>query len=128
VRLLLDTHAALWWLDDDKRLPASARRVLAKAEHDQFLSVAAAWEMAIKSSLGNLKLPVPVGRFIQEHLPANRIELLPVGFGDLARIEKMPFHHRDPFDRMMAAQALERQLTIVSGDPLFEKYGVKRVW
>jgi PIN domain nuclease of toxin-antitoxin system len=54
--------------------------------------------------------------------------LLPVGFGDLARIEKMPCHHRDPFDRMMAAQALERQPTIVSGDPLFEKYGVKRVW
>ena len=79
-------------------------------------------------SLGSLNLPLSVGLIVQEQLPANRIELLPIGFADLARVEKMPFHHRDPFDRMRAAQAMERDVTIVSADSIFEKYGVKRVW
>ena len=128
MRLLLDTHAALWWIGDDKRLPASARRTIAKAERVRFLSVASAWELSIKSSLGRLRLPGPVGKFLEEHLPVNRIELLTITFADLTRVESLPFHHRDPFDRLIAAQALERDLAIVSADRAFDEYGVKRIW
>ena len=128
MKLLLDTHAALWWIADDKRLPATARRVIANANAARLLSIASAWELAIKSSLGKLKLPKPVGRFLGEHLPLNRIEMLAVTVPDLTHVEILPFHHRDPFDRLLAAQALERDLTIVSADPIFERYGVKRVW
>ena len=128
MRLLLDTHAALWWIGDDKRLPAAARRTIAKAEAVRFLSVASAWELSIKSSLGKLRLPGPVGKFLEEHLPVNRIELLTITFADLTRVESLPFHHRDPFDRLIAAQALERDLAIVSPDRAFDKYGVKRIW
>ena len=128
MRLLLDTQAVLWWLNDDRRLTRSARRVLARAEHDQFLSVAAAWEMAIKVSLRKLRLPQPIGPFLKEQLPANRIALVAIGPDDLTRVESLPFLHRDPFDRMMAAQALERDFAVVSSDPVFERYGVKRIW
>ena len=128
MRLLLDTHAALWWIGDDKRLPVSARRTIAKAEAVRFLSVASAWELSIKSSLGKLRLPGPVGKFLEEHLPVNRIELLTITFADLTRVESLPFQHRDPFDRLIAAQALERDLAIVSPDRAFDKYGVKRIW
>jgi PIN domain nuclease of toxin-antitoxin system len=128
VRLLLDTHAALWWIGDDKRLPASARRTIARAKSVRFFSVASAWELSIKSSLGELQLPNPSGKFLEEHLPANRIELLAITFGDLNRVEGFPFHHGDPFDRLIAAQALERDLAIVSADRVFDAYGVKRIW
>jgi PIN domain nuclease of toxin-antitoxin system len=128
VQLLLDTHAALWWIGDDKRLPPSARRAIAKAEAVRFLSAASAWELSIKSSLDKLRLPLPAGRFLEEQLPLNRIELLAITLADLTRVESLPFHHRDPFDRLIAAQALERGLAIVSTDRIFEKYGVKRIW
>lgn len=128
MRLLLDTHAALWWLNDDRRLSAPARRAIENPGAERFLSIAAAWEMAIKSSLGRLKLPRPLGRFLQEHLPPNHIELLAIGTGDLSVVETLAFHHRDPFDRLMAAQAIERSLAVVSADPVFKKYGVERIW
>jgi len=128
VRLLLDTHAALWWFSDDRRLSATARRAIAKPDTVRLLSIASAWELTIKSSLGKLRLPLPAGRFLEEHLPINRIELLAITLGELTRVEALPFHNRDPFDRIIAAQALERDLAIVSADLIFKKYGVKRVW
>ena len=128
MKLLLDTHAALWWIADDKRLSGPARRAIAKPTAVRQLSIASAWELAIKSSLGKLKLPHAVGRFLGEHLPINRIEMLAMTVPDLAHVEVLPFHHRDPFDRLLAAQALERDLAIVSADPVFERYGVTRVW
>ena len=128
MRLLLDTHAALWWMNADKRLSAPARKAIASAENERILSIAAAWEMAVKSSLGKLKLQLPVGGFLTEQLPANRIAVIAITIRDLARVEGLPFHHRDPFDRLMAAQALERSLTVVSADPIFERYGLDRLW
>ena len=128
MRLLLDTHAALWWINDDKRLSAAARRAIARPDSVRLFSLASAWEITIKSSLGKLRLPLSAGKFLEEHLPVNRIELLPITFGELTRVEVLPFHHRDPFDRMIAAQALERDLTLVSIDSVFERYGLKRVW
>jgi PIN domain nuclease of toxin-antitoxin system len=128
IPLLLDTQAALWWFNDDRRLSTHARRAVEHVANERFISVAAAWEMAIKVSTGKLTLPDAVGPFLREQLPPNRMTLLAVGIDDLGRVSTLPFHNRDPFDRLMAAQALERGMTIVSSDAVFEKYGAKRIW
>jgi PIN domain nuclease of toxin-antitoxin system len=128
MRLLLDTHAVLWWIAADRRLSAPARRAIQAPNHERFVSIAVAWEMAIKSSLGKLRLPMPVGRFLGEHLAPNGMSLMAIALGDVERVERLPFHHRDPFDRLMAAQAVERGLTVVSSDPVFEQYGARRIW
>jgi PIN domain nuclease of toxin-antitoxin system len=128
VRLLLDTHAALWFFHADRRLSASARRAIQRVDNERFLSIAAAWEMAVKVSVGKLRLPTTTGRFLTEHLPRNRMSLVAITLGDVERVEGLPFHHRDPFDRLIAAQAIERALTIVSADPVFEQYGLDRIW
>jgi len=125
--ILLDTHAFLWWVADDSRLSAKARATVTNAD-DVFLSVASCWEMAIKVSLGKLTLPQPVDRFVSEHLGLNQFALLPVDLEHASRVAAMPFHHRDPFDRLLAAQALHEGLTLVSADPVFRKYKVKRAW
>ena len=128
MRLLLDTHTALWWMNADRRLTGAARRAIANPGNTRLLSIASAWEMAIKSSLERLKLQGPIDAFLEEQLPTNRIELLAITIDDLKTVETLPFHHRDPFDRMLVAQALRAELTIVSADPVFERYDVKRLW
>lgn len=128
MRLLIDSQTFLWWLRDERRLSSRARRAIAQVEHVRFFSVASAWELTIKCSTGKLKLAVPVGRLLAEHLPVNQTEMLGITLNDLVRLESLPWHHRDPFDRLMAAQALERGLHIVSSDPIFETYGIERIW
>ena len=127
MRVLLDTHTFLWWVADDARLSAKARGAVAEAT-EVFLSVASCWEMAIKVSLQKLTLSLPLDRFVSEHLGANQFALLPIELDQVARLTALPFHHRDPFDRLLAAQALHEGLTIVSADPVFRKYRVKRLW
>jgi PIN domain nuclease of toxin-antitoxin system len=126
VTLLLDTHAFLWWIADDPRLTADARRAI--AANPCLLSVASCWEMAIKAGLGKLEIPRPVGRFIHQQLEANGFTVLPVSLEHAAAVADLPFHHRDPFDRLLAAQARSDALRIVSADATFRKYGVRRVW
>jgi PIN domain nuclease of toxin-antitoxin system len=128
VRLLLDTRALLWWLGADRRLSRPARRAIQSEDNERFVSIAAAWEMAVKVSLGKLRLPMPAGAFLVEHLPRNRIDLVAISLDDIRRVESLPFHHCDPFDRLMAAQALGRGLTVVSADAVFEEYGLERIW
>jgi PIN domain nuclease of toxin-antitoxin system len=127
MRLLLDTHVFLWWVADDPRLPPRARRAIADAG-ECFLSIASCWEMAIKVSLGKLTLPTTVERFVPLQLAANGIGLLPIDLDHVAHVAVLPFHHRDPFDRLLAAQALLEHLVVVSADPVFRRYGVKRAW
>ena len=127
MRVLLDTHAFLWWANDDPHLSAAARQAIAAAA-DACLSIASCWEIAIKVGRGRLTLPKPIERFVPEHLGLNRVELLHIDLEDVARVVSLPCHHRDPFDRMLVAQALNDELTIVSADPIFKKYGVKRIW
>ena len=125
--ILLDTHAFLWWVADDPRLSAKARTTVVNADH-VFLSVASCWEMAIKVSLGKLTLPQPVDRFVSEHLGLNHFALLAVDLEHASRVAAQPFHHRDPFDRLLAAQALHEGLILISADPVFRKYKVTRAW
>jgi PIN domain nuclease of toxin-antitoxin system len=112
----------------ERRAAVVGRRPASNSARLRFFSIAGAWELTIKCSTGKLKLAVPVGRLLTEHLPANRIDLLGVTLSDLIRLESLAWHHRDPFDRLMAAQAIGRGLTIVSSDAIFDQYGVDRLW
>lgn len=125
--LLLDTHAFLWWVDG-RPLPKAARTAIADPTNSCRISLASCWEMAIKVSLGKLRLPAPLERFIPEQMAANGFRLLEIDLGDIARVATLPFHHRDPFDRLLAAQALDGEFRIVSADRVFQRYGVHRVW
>ena len=125
MRVLVDTHVFLWWVDDDPSLAAPARKAISDANNACYLSLASCWEMAIKSSLGKLRLSRPVERFVAEQLTANSFALLDIKLHHLARLEKLPFHHRDPFDRLLIAQAIADKLTMVSADSVFSEYGVR---
>lgn len=128
MRVLLDTHTFLWWVEDAPELSDRARQLIAAPENECLLSHASCWEIAIKSSLGKLKLATPVERFIPEQLSVNGFSQLEIGLRHISRVGTMPFHHRDPFDRLLVAQALEEGSAIISVDAVFERYGVKRVW
>lgn len=128
MRLLLDTHAFLWWVQDAPELSRKARAAMADPGNECLLSLASCWEMAIKLSLGKLWLSGTIDRFIPEQLAANGFRPLDIGFRHVARVAGLPFHHRDPFDRLLAAQALEESLPVVSADVVFRRYGVKRIW
>jgi PIN domain nuclease of toxin-antitoxin system len=124
MRLLLDSHAFLWWVTDDPGLSRRARAAIADPGNECFLSHASVWEMAIKASLRKLTLPSTVERFVVEHCEANSFQLLSITLAHLALIEGLPFHHRDPFDRLLVAQARHEGMAIVSRDPSLKVYGV----
>jgi PIN domain nuclease of toxin-antitoxin system len=115
-------------MEGSARLTERARLEIENSNEKRFLSVASAWEMAIKASLGKLALAKPFGELLPELLAGSGIALLPIELTDAARVAVLPFHHRDPFDRLLIAQALERDLLIVSADSAFDSYGVRRVW
>jgi PIN domain nuclease of toxin-antitoxin system len=127
-RLLLDTPVFLWWVDASANLTGPARSAISDPRNECYLSVASCWEMAIKSSLGKLRLPCPIERFALEQLTANNFTLLNIELRHIAKTEKLPFHHRDPFDRLLIAQALSEKLTVVAADTRFSEYGVKVIW
>ena len=124
--LLLDTQAFLWWVTDDRRLSKRARTAVAATPC--VVSIASCWEMAIKASIGKLTVPLPVSRFMQEQLEINGFSLLPIALEAAAVVADLPFHHRDPFDRLLVAQAQQHGVAIVSADPVFTKYRVRRIW
>lgn len=128
MRVLVDTRAFLWWIDDSSALSSKARKAIADPGNECLLSVASCWEMAVKISLGKLHLPRVMDRFIPEQLALNAFHQLGIEFRHVARVASLPFHHRDPFDRLLAAQALEEDCPIVSADRVFRRYGVERVW
>jgi PIN domain nuclease of toxin-antitoxin system len=127
MRLLLDTHAFLWFVAGHAGLSRRARRALEHREAVLFLSAASVWEMAIKASLGRLSLPETAADYIAGKLQSG-LQMLPIEWPHAAAVESLPFHHRDPFDRVLVAQAQLEDLSIVSGDPAFRKYGVRVVW
>jgi len=128
MRLLLDTHAFLWWVEGTPAVGRRAKTAVSSPENDVFLSIVSCWELAIKMSLGKLRLTRSLAPFVSEQLTLNGFSLLGVSLKHVARVADLPFHHRDPFDRLLAAQALEDELAIVSADPAFRKYGVTRLW
>lgn len=127
-RLLLDTHTFLWWINDAPELSQAARRAISDAENDCYLSVASCWEMAIKSSLGKLSLSKPLDRFILDQITENSFLMLNIELRHAAKVESLPFHHRDPFDRLLIGQAISDKLTLVTADTMFSQYGVQMIW
>ena len=127
MRLLLDTHAFLWFLSGDPSLSARARAAMEEPANDLLLSVASLWEIAIKVSLGKLTLPGDYESFLAAQLAENDIQLLGIGLAHMSRVVTLPFHHRDPFDRLLIAQAIAEQVPIVSQDRAFDAYPVNRI-
>lgn len=128
MRLLLDTHTFLWWVNNDSMLTSAARTAISNERNECFLSIASCWEMAVKTSIGKLRLSTTVERFIPEELANNDIKLLAVDFKHVAKVENLPFLHRDPFDRLLVAQALVEKMTFVTAYAIISDYGVKRIW
>ncbi len=128
MRFLLDTHAFLWFIGGDERLPSSARTLIADMENEIFLSVASLWEIAIKVSLKKLTLGAPFAELLPGQIIKNEITVLPIDLEALTLVTSLPFHHRDPFDRLMIAQALTQDVPIISRDELFSAYQVKCIW
>lgn len=127
MRLLLDTHALLWFQAGDRRLSRAARAAIEAEENQLVLSAAVVWEMAIKASLGRLQLGGTVDAYLAEKLRQG-YGMLPVAWEHAARVEALPWHHRDPFDRLLAAQALVERCPIVSRDRVLGRYGVDLIW
>lgn len=128
MNFLLDTHTFLWFLNDDSALSPPARALIESADHAIFLSVASVWEVAIKVSLGKLTLPSPFADFVTRQLEENDITLYPIQIAHTALVVTMPFHHRDPFDRLIIAQSLADNLAVIGQDTVFDLYGVQRHW
>lgn len=128
MRLLLDTHAFLWWIEGTPAVGRRARVAVANPDNEVLFSIASCWELAIKLSLGKLRLAESLTRFIPEQLRVNGFSLLDVQLRHVVRVADLPFRHRDPFDRLLVAQALEDDLTVVSADRVFRKYGVAVLW
>jgi len=128
VRLLLDTHTFLWWLDGDKRLPVKVRRRIADEGNEIIVSAASAWEVSTKVRIGKL----PGAREIAESfglcLHSQGFASLPINIDHAQSAGLLPSLHRDPFDRMLAAQCLMENLPLVSNDEIFDRFGVRRIW
>lgn len=128
MRLLLDTHAFLWFVTNDPQLSATAQALIADPTNDVYLSPASYWEIAIKVSIGKYPLTVPFETFFTTVILGNDFEVLPVEVRHAARLATLPMHHKDPFDRMIVAQALVEGMPVVSADPALDPYGVTRLW
>lgn len=128
MKVLLDTHAFLWWITDDQRLSLRAREIISEGENEVFVSAATGWEIAIKAQIGRLGLPTEPQQFIVEQLKINAIKSLPIEMRHALHISTLPAHHRDPFDRMLVAQAQLENLPILSTDPDIGKYEVTIIW
>lgn len=121
MRLLLDTHVLLWWLSDDRKLATSGRQIIANPNNDVFVSSASVWEISIKRALGRLEIELDD---LENAIARNGFRSLPIGFRHAMTAGRLPAVHRDPFDRMLVAQASVEELRIVSHDRVFERYGL----
>ncbi|MGI8885285.1 MAG: type II toxin-antitoxin system VapC family toxin [Pyrinomonadaceae bacterium] len=126
MKILLDTHIFLWFITADKRLSLSARRLIEDVLNDKFVSVASLWEIAIKHSLKKLSLIDDFDVLFPAQITINGFSLLEIKTEHLSELINLPFHHRDPFDRLLAAQTLYEKLKIISVDSIFDSYNLIR--
>jgi PIN domain nuclease of toxin-antitoxin system len=127
VNLLVDTHALIWFVSGDRRIGRAARAAMEADGARLHLSAASMWEMAIKSSARRLELPQPVARYVADRVAEGYL-VLSVDATHAAAVEDLPWHHRDPFDRLLIAQARIERMPIISRDRIFRKYGVDVIW
>lgn len=127
MRVLLDTHSFLWFINGDPRLSARARQLIEDTDNERFLSVASLWEIAIKMSTGKLQLSRGLPE-LAEQLSRNSIKMLVITVEHLSTVAALPLHHRDPVDRLLVAQAMGEEMPIISADPVLDAYLVQRPW
>lgn len=125
MRLLLDTHIFIWWADHPEKLSQAALSALEDEANELLLSVASVWEMQIKIQLGKLKLRLPLRELVKTQQETNDLTVSPVALTHVLALDALPFHHKDPFDRLLIAQSIEEDLTLVSADSQFSAYSVK---
>jgi len=128
LRALLDTHALLWWISDDLRLPQTVRDIISDRNSELYFSAAGCWEIAIKAQLGKITLPDKPDVFLSDQLTLNSILSLPIQSSHALHVFNLPPLHRDPFDRMLVAQAQLENMPIITSDALIALYEVKVIW
>ena len=127
MKALLDTHTFLWAISGGEKLSQRAQQIFV-GPSDLWLSVASIWEILIKVQIGKMSLPLPAGPYLVKKLVENRIETLAVSRDHVLRLEALPPHHNDPFDRMLIAQSLEENLPLATADRVFRRYPVEVIW
>lgn len=125
--VILDTHTLIWFLNNDTDLSVTARRMIEDVYVNCYVSIMSLWEMVLKAAQGKLIMPVSVNE-LSEVLFKINIQILPVSLNDLKAYQSLPFHHKDPFDRILIAQGIATGFTILTVDPYFSKYGIKLLW
>ena len=128
MKAILDTHVFLWWINDDKRLSSRARDVISDGTNELFVSAATGWEITIKVQIGRLELPQDPEHFLPQQLKANAFKILPIEMAHALHVFSLPDHHRDPFDRILVAQAQVEDMPILSADPNIKKYQIETIW
>lgn len=128
MRLLLDNHTFILFVMNSTKFIINVKELIEDENNEKLLSTASVWEMAIKQSTGKLSFGLPLQVFVEQQTSLNGIELLNINLDHLAVIATLPFQHRDPFDRLLAAQAMVEQISILSADSIFDAYPVQRLW
>ena len=128
MKYLLDTHTFIWWDSEPVKLSPQVLTLCQDRANMVLLSVASVWEMQIKLQLGKLKLNLPLAEVIESQRQTNNIEMLPVTLPHVLALQNLPSHHKDPFDRLLIAQANVEEAVLLSGDSIFAKYPVKLLW
>ena len=128
MNLLLDTHTFLWFIENHKNLSPTARKTIESTIDTIYVSIVTPWEIAIKTSIGKLTLSKPIQSLFPSEMNTNNFILLPIHYDHIIKLGKLPFHHNDPFDRMLIAQAITESLHIISRDSSLDSYDVQRIW
>jgi PIN domain nuclease of toxin-antitoxin system len=128
MKLLLDTQALIWFLEGDARLTPPAQQAIENQANLKYISMASGWEMAIKTALGKLRLPLPFPELFPGRLETLGLIIFPIQPHHLHRLLNLPRHHGDPFDRLLVAQALTEDFTVIGNDAMFDAFGVRRHW
>ncbi len=128
MKVLLDTHALLWFVENSSNLSKYSCDLISDESTQRFVSIVSLWEITIKHSLGRLPLALPLEEFIATHVPEDKVTLLPISVPHLLTFANLPWHHRDPFDRILVAQAISENIPIISVDNALDAYPVQRLW
>jgi PIN domain nuclease of toxin-antitoxin system len=128
MKILLDTHTFIWYITDSPQLSQNAKQLIENENTEKLLSLASVWEMGIKHPIGKLNFSRPFMEFIKEQLVITNIGLLGIDFEHIEVITTLPLHHRDPFDRIIIAQAILEGIPVIGADVMFDAYGITRFW
>ncbi|MEA5564566.1 type II toxin-antitoxin system VapC family toxin [Anabaena sp. UHCC 0399] len=125
---LIDTHTFIWYVTDDSKLSNQVIKLINDENNQIFLIIASIWEIGIKQSLGKLNFNLPLKMFITQQMSLNNFSLLDIKISHVSTVSQLPLHHRDPFDRMLIAQAIAENIPILSADAIFDTYPIQRLW